>query len=240
MVGDEALARQKPLGVPEVAKELSYSERSIREMLNRGDIKATRLRPGGKWLITREDLDNYKADRGLEPALVRTESDTRIEGQLFKQDPLVAEARRKRDERIFKDSDAIMSERDLLGLRVGEGVLEGRSSSIHSQSPKLLNFIYHFMPQSNKYLSRELYDLTETLCNSLEALVKFATDDLYYDSSPTLIRLYPDFYPVERNTLDEKRAEQYRMYVDELRKLEASAREAYKAYRIAVREILFL
>jgi excisionase family DNA binding protein len=241
MVGDEALARQKPLGVPEVAKELSYSEKSIREMLNRGDIKGTRLRPGGKWLITREDLDNYKADRGLEPARVQTESDTRIESQLLEQDPTAAEARRKHDKRIFQDSDAIMSERDILAFLYSLSVGRSRTSS---RSLQVAKFLTHFNYESNRYLSGELYDLTETLCDALEAISKF-TADSFYDtdrtSDGTLFRLYPYFEIVERNQQDEdKWRRQYNIYADELDRLIDTARKACKAYRIAVRETLFL
>lgn len=48
------------LTVSELAIELHYDERTIRDMLNEGLIRGRRLKPGGKWLIPRSEVNRFK------------------------------------------------------------------------------------------------------------------------------------------------------------------------------------
>ena len=58
-----------PFTVKEAAERLSYSVRTVRDMLNSGEMAGSRVRPNGKWLISK-----YEVDRLLGSAKERTDS----------------------------------------------------------------------------------------------------------------------------------------------------------------------
>lgn len=149
---------------------------------------------------------------------------------------------RRHDVDIFKRWDAIMNEQDLTNFLYG---LEAGHSFRDSQSSKLEKFLWFFSYQSNRYVSRKLYDLAERLCNALTELGEFLWDKVYdiplpHDAGDTKMGLYPYFDIVVRNRQDAKKwREQYDRYVAELYKLVEAARQAYQDYRVHIRETLF-
>lgn len=49
----------KYITVSELAKELEFTSQTIRNWIRLGIIKAHRINPKGKFLISREDVDEY-------------------------------------------------------------------------------------------------------------------------------------------------------------------------------------
>jgi len=149
---------------------------------------------------------------------------------------------KQHDIEIFQKADAIMSEKNVVAFLYS---LQAGHSYTSSQSLKLAEFLCFFDYESNRYVSRKLYDLAERMCNALAELAQFLSDKVYANRFPggggdTQMRLYPYFDIVVRNRQDEEKwREQYDGYVAELDKLAEAAQQAYKDYRIHIRGTLF-
>lgn len=148
---------------------------------------------------------------------------------------------RQHDIDIFEKSDAMMNEQGLEGFLWN---LEMNEFCMRSQWIKVDKFLQFFNYESNRYVSRTLYELAEKVCDTLDELCKFLDDKIYPyrlgDGSDVELCLYPDYEVVGDQKLTRQEwEEQFHCYVAELKKLVLSARQAYKAYRIAIRQILF-
>jgi len=239
-VGNEASARQKPLGVPEVAKELNYSEKSVREMLNRGDIKGTRIRLGGKWLVTRENLDSYKEEHGLIQRTIPEQAESNL--QQDTPTPKQISHVENHDIEIFKKSNSIMSEENLLDFL---WPLDGGPSIYYYRKAEAVErFLQFFSFVGNQYLDREALRLCNNLCEALRKLEAFLCDNFrppQRSGVSDYARLIPGecahgYYSGEEDSEDEKI---YWKYFDELQELNNTCKDCMKQYRAYIRDTLF-
>lgn len=151
---------------------------------------------------------------------------------------------RQHDIEIFQKADAIMSEKNLVGLLES---LQAGHCYRDSQSSKLDEFLWFFDYESNRYVSKKLYDLAERLCDALHELGRFLwASDAFFDvprggpGNDQLFKLYPAYEIIERRGVDETEYHKQRSeYVDKLEKIVETTRQAYKDYRIHIRETLF-
>ncbi|HEX78481.1 MAG TPA: hypothetical protein G4O03_08790 [Dehalococcoidia bacterium] len=146
---------------------------------------------------------------------------------------------KQHDIEVFEKSDSIMSEKELRALlyRLDAG---GRYHD--SESLKLAEFLHFFNYESNQYISSKLRDLADKMCNALGELGKFmwASDAFFDIGKGGMNKLYPAFEIIERRGLsEEKYRKQFKEYQDELQKLVETASQAYRDYRVHVRETLF-
>lgn len=102
MSGNDAFDKDEVLVVADLAKELHYSDRYIRDLLNRGRIKGNKLNERGQWRVLRSELNRFKKEiglsgkAGLEQTIELESKEQQLPTQKQKQtDPLVQEAQRK-------------------------------------------------------------------------------------------------------------------------------------------------
>ena len=146
---------------------------------------------------------------------------------------------RQHDLRIFKESDAIMSEKSIESFLSS---LEHGHAYRSSQSLMLARFHEFFSYESNQYVSKAIRDLSEKMLNALEELGRFVWDsDLFFDivtkGDDTKFKLYPSYeIIVRRGVTQELYDKQYNEYANQLYELVEAARSAYKDYRAQIRE----
>lgn len=149
---------------------------------------------------------------------------------------------RQHDLRVFEESDAIMSEKNLKAFLYS---LEVSHSYRESKSLMLEKFLYFFRYETNKYVSKRIDELSKRLCKTLDELGNFlwvsgAFFDLETKHDDQKYRLYPAYEIIVKRGVDEESYQKQRdEYVDMLYKLCESSRQAYNAYRVQIREILF-
>ena len=65
MSSKDAFSKDEILVVADLVKELHYSDRYIRDLLNKGRIKGNKLNERGQWRVTRSELNRFKKGIGL-------------------------------------------------------------------------------------------------------------------------------------------------------------------------------
>jgi hypothetical protein len=238
MASDEDSAKEKLLGVPEVAKELSYSEKAIREILNRGELKGTRLRPGGKWLVTRGDLDDFKEKHGIGQKTNKVEAEHTMKLDEQSINAQVSWEMRKisHDEGIFREADSVLSERDVRRIVL---VLRGANAINYSDLTMLesfFNFVY--LPATHQYTIKELNDDYSKFITSLDNLLKFTGRHFYPSDTENKTELW---VPTDKRYNFEWDIETWQRYHNlekALNKLIDRMHEAYKVYRTSITKIL--
>lgn len=139
---------------------------------------------------------------------------------------------RQHDAKIFEESDAILSEQDIefaLGIE-----LEAVGFIGHSEVSALVDFdgFFSFGKETNKYINLTLRSLSESVCQKLVQL------------QPLIHNLF-----IEGSTYDGGGKKIHGLVLSELMppedirqlmQLSASCRAAYRSYRAAVRDTLFL
>jgi hypothetical protein len=95
-IKDTISSREKMYTVQDLMRILKYSDKTIRNMLNLGEIAGLRIGTRGKWLVFKSELDRFKKEG---PG-----KDTASRGLLS------TEEIKEQDIRIFRQGDSIMSE----------------------------------------------------------------------------------------------------------------------------------
>jgi excisionase family DNA binding protein len=214
-------ANEKMYTVQELAMILKYSERSIRNMLNRGEIAGVRIGTRGKWLVPKSEVDRFKkegpskapTDRGL----------------------LSADAIRQHDIGIFQKSDSIMSE---LQVRAMLWRIKHEQRFGIADHSMIFNFVCYFHFRGNNYIEEKLRDARDKLWDSFEELnlflqLKFEVfkqrglfkDKIY------ILRNHPDVHGMEQIT-------EYDTLETELKRVIESAEVTYNEYRDTVKTVL--
>lgn len=150
---------------------------------------------------------------------------------------------RPHDKEIFKKSDKIMREEEIKDLF--DLVLDAVYYS--KEEYQLFNYLNFFEFESNKYISKILYDSAENMIAELKKLSWFMSESQLFWAVPHNKRGKYIFFPdekefMERNCVVGRKdyEEQYRKNYFKLKKLVEDARSAYEIYRTEVRDILFL
>ena len=149
---------------------------------------------------------------------------------------------RPHDIDIFKNSDSIINEHDMKEIFYR---LEGFAEYYESQSISLFKFLQFFNYESNKYISKILYDSTKRMIDKIEELSKFMHSDIFFTPDPDRedikLNLWHAGHVIEEMGIDqETRDKQFYEYWENLKSLVQDARSAYTDYRSDMREILFL
>jgi len=233
MSGNDAFDEDEVLVVADLVNELHYSDRYIRDLLNNSRIKGTKLNERGQWRILRSDLNRFKKEIGLS-GKAGFEQTTKSEAKDSQTvlDTEQSNLARQHDVTIFKKSDAILSEQDIeivLGIE-----LEAAKFIGHSEQSDLVAFygFFSFGEETNKYINLTLRSLSESVCQKLVQLQPLIhhlfIEGSIYDGDGKKIhgRVLSELIPPED--------------IRQLMQLSASCRAAYRSYRAAVRETLFL
>ena len=204
------------LSVEQVATILPYSERTIRGMLQNGQIAGTRFGIRGKWLITRSNVKRFQ-EHGERSFDVEQMADA--------------------DKETFRKSDRIMAETDLIHLL---SCLEHDKFYKLDDYRKLFKFMHYFYYESNSYINPELQRLRSKLWKVLEDLAVFLKVEFIEEKGTgpfrTVIYRIPGYgeYDDERAVKERSRTER------ELKDHVSAARRTYGQYRRAIKRILCL
>lgn len=247
-------AKEKPLTVTDVAKELGYSEKTIRDILNRGELRGTRLRPGGKWLVTREALDSYKEKRGLGPKFENPKTipkftkdiDQPTNSSTSDSKTEMGQLSRQHDIAIFQKFENIQNEGQLLSflsyLDYGYHIWDACAVET------LCSFCELSKRESNKYLNLQVQKDSENFITTLGELIFFISREStnFPDPSDTRLLLHPELrqphlpqYEIPRNKWRESN-KLYDQYEERLFELTNKVRISYSKFRASIRTSLFI
>ncbi|MFC1907653.1 hypothetical protein ACFLW8_06170 [Chloroflexota bacterium] len=220
------------LSVAEFAKAVRYKPRQIRRLIKSGEVVATRGEERRKWQIHQSEVPRFRG----EPQLIQEQA-AKSEPEAKQESPPIKQARhaRLRDERTFRKSDSIINEEGLLSFLVR---LELHNTYLGSTLKKLKEFRDLFGLETNKYVDDELTSLSDELVKTLTKLIRFLEFSFKDTGGTETINAYDDnvyiFNPQNRYLRESEQ------YLEELQQLSWTSRDAYEAYRAAVRKILFL
>jgi hypothetical protein len=226
------------LGVPDVAKELHYSERYVRDLLNSGGLKGRRLRERGKWMITRKDLEEFQLKHALidkpadEPTKHTPDEAIGVQSNERSNDDIL-----QHDKKIFEDSDAILNEGDV------RQIVNGLSSSCRLESDmgiKLGRIREFFSFEGNQYISDAVNTKCKNLTGAIDKLTDFTATHFYPSNEQHVAKLWVSGPGESKDDFDDLRREKYNTLVSELDRLVAGMNEAYKSYRAIVRTTLLM
>ncbi|QKF77458.1 hypothetical protein [Arcobacter defluvii] len=161
----------------------------------------------------------------------------------FKFYPILKEKENKQikfDSNIFKQSDAVLSEKQINEL-IGD--LESNHSYRSNQDNRLNSFLSFFEDTSNIYEYKELNCHITTLKKDLEKLQYFYSTHFfifpdYQTSDNTKFCMYPEGN-VDRNWNGKQESKSnYEEKEEKLLELCIKTKESYKKYRLEIRKIL--
>ena len=149
---------------------------------------------------------------------------------------------RPHDKDIFKASDSIINEHDMVKTF---DRLAGFAEFYESQAYSLIKFLKFFDYESNKYISKVLHDSVKRMIDNLNKLCKFMESGIFFSPNPhkedMKLKLWYAHTVIDEMRIDqETRDKQFYEYWEKLKSFVQDARCAYKDYRSNVREILFL
>ena len=149
---------------------------------------------------------------------------------------------RPHDKDIFKASDSIINEHDIVKIFQR---LAGSAEFYLSQAESLFEFLKFFDYESNKYISKILHDSVKRTIDNLEKLYAFMWSDIFFCPRPHVedmkYKLWYAGHVIDELGIDqETRDKQFQEYWEKLKSFVQDARCAYTDYRSNVREILFL
>jgi excisionase family DNA binding protein len=233
------------LTVSEVAEEIRYCDRWVRELLKRGELPGKRTGKRAKWLVTRGALNEYKLRHGL-----LQESESKGKQSLLQPMQIDREAAdisnmnhqriSRHDRKIFRESDNILNENRLDSLIVGNRFYQ-------DEWQMLAEYLIFFDKVSQRYIDSDLRELCKTSNRAMERLLHFM--EIHHEivssgeARGLLYKLYPGgdserFYDYLTNDNTRPRAET--RFGEKVDRLAKECQHAYKEYRSGVRETLFL
>jgi excisionase family DNA binding protein len=194
---------------------LGYSDKTIRNMLNQGEILGERISGRSKWLIPESELDRFKREGpGKDPA---------------NQDLLSTEEIKEHDIGIFRQGDSIMSEAQVKHL-----FWRLKHTLRYSKTDFSMLFDYQlfFHFRGNYYINKELRNARDKLYGSFEELMLFILykGGLFRDEI-RILRYHPDVHGMEQITECLVREEKLKQLIE-------SAEAIYNKYRDAVKMVL--
>lgn len=204
------------LSVEQVTTILPYSERTIRDMLQNGQIAGTRFGTRGKWLVARSEVKRFQ-EHGA---------------QSF--DP---EQMTDADKETFRKSDKIMAEADFIHIL---SCLEHDNYYKLDDYRKLFKFMRYFYYEGNSYINPELQRLCSKLWKVLEGLAIFLKLEFVEEKGSGPFR--HGIYRLARyGEDDDERAVKERCRTErELKDHVFTARKTYREYRRAIKKLLSL
>jgi hypothetical protein len=232
------------ISLSELAQQVPYSDRKLRQMLIDGEIQGFQIKPHGKWIIESDEVEKLIRG-GIEKEKPRAKiSEAEIEQQ-SKPSPDQVVLVRQHDIEIFNKSDAIMSEAKLKNfLWPLDG---GPPIYYYSQADYVSQYLDFFSYVGNQYIDTELKTINQTLCDALTELGtflhhEFRTPDRITHGDEKYSRLIPGelshmHYSGEGDMEDDKR---YWNYFEQLQTLNNKCKECFNKYRIYISETLFL
>ncbi|MFC2024423.1 helix-turn-helix domain-containing protein [Chloroflexota bacterium] len=237
------------LDIKQLAKETKYSERQVRDMLKRGEIIGGQLRDRGKWVVTRDALNDFKEKRGLLARIGNKEPKTIIEStKSVEQNVNAANIQNTQllfhEQKIFRESDDILNENRLDSLvnRLIVGI-----RFYEDEWQMLAKYLAFFDKVSQRYINANLRELNNRLNQAMERMLHFMEihSEIVSHGDPRGLKykLYPGgnserFYDHLTNDKTRPRAE--RRLGEKVDRLARECQHAYKEYRSSVRETLFL
>ncbi|MFC1968518.1 helix-turn-helix domain-containing protein, partial [Chloroflexota bacterium] len=168
----------KLLTVSDVTAEINYSDRYIRHFLTKGIIKGSKLTERGAWRIKRNDLEDFKRRHGLAEATVQEQPSIKEQDETGITLEQTSRAR-SHDERIFNESDKLLSEKQLLDFL---DCLEIAHEFLGSQTSRAVDFLEFFDYEGNKYLSPQLHSSCHCLQEALREVWVFILEPQHFIS----------------------------------------------------------
>jgi hypothetical protein len=214
------------------------------------------LLPSGKILLHCLFRDNYRREYKWTPRWIDVEEiffkSLEIEGKNESEGVWDNELRRlsekipyrQHDIEVFAEANKILNEEDLMSFLF---FIEANCIYYEHHARILYDFLRFFELESNKYISKRIYDSNLRMLNALNDLFTFMSDFNVFFLIPQdtikrnpRFKLYPSWEIIEKQKLDpEEYDKKVTIYVDKLHKLVGAVRTSYKDYRANIREILF-
>ena len=210
--------------VKECAKKLDRHPDTVYQWLRRGIIPYRRVTPHSIYEIPKSEVRRLKKlihERAVisEPA--------------GKQESPPAERANQsihHDEEIFRKSDSIINEGELLQFL---DRLEFNNTYVGPTLKKVKEFRDPFWFQTNKYVDDELTGLCDELVNALTKLIRFLEFSFKAAGDTETINAYDD--DVYRFNPQDRYLREREEYFEKLLQLTNTVRVGYSAYRAAVR-----
>ena len=214
-------AKEKMYTIKDLMKILKYSDRTIRNMLKRGEIAGVRTGTRGRWLVSRIELDRFKKEGPGKEQITRG--------------LLSADETKEHDIGIFQKGDSIMSEMQVKEL-LWRLKYEQRYSA--TDFSMILDFLGFFRFRGNYYINQELRNTRDKLWDGFEELMLFMQLNfeilkrrgLFHDEL-RILGYHPDVHGIEKIKEWEEREEKLKQVIE-------SAEVIYNEYRDTVKTVL--
>ena len=218
---DDIPAKEKMYTVQDLVKILKYSDKTVRNMLKRGEIAGIRIGTRGRWLVPKIELDRFKKEGPGKEQISRG--------------LLSADEIKEHDIRIFQKGDSIMSE-----AQVEELLWRLKHEQRYSATDfsMILHFQGFFRFRGNYYINQELRNARDKLWDDFEELMVFMQlhfeilkrRGLFHDEI-RILSYHPDVHGIEKIRKWEEREEKLKQVIE-------SAEVIYNEYRDTVKTVL--
>jgi len=218
---DDIPAKEKMYAVQDLVKILKYSDKTVRNMLKRGEIAGIRIGKRGKWLIPKSELDRFKKEGPGKEQISRG--------------LLSADEIKEHDIGIFQKGDSIMNE-----VQVEELLRRLKHKQRYSATDfsMILSFQGFFRFRGNYYINQELRNARDKLWDDFEELMLFMQvhfeilkrRSLFHDEI-RILGYHPDVHGTEKIRKWEEREEKLKQVIE-------SAEVIYNEYRDTVKTVL--
>ena len=218
---DNIPAKEKMYTVQDLVKILKYSDRTVRNMLKRGEIAGVRIGTRSRWLISKIELNRFKKEGPGKEQISRG--------------LLSAEETKEHDIRIFQKGDSIMSE-----VQVKELLWRLKHEQRYSATDfsMICDFLGFFRFRSNYYINQELRNARDKLWDGFEELMLFIQLNFerlkrrgWFHDEIRILGYHPDVHGIEKISEWEEREEKLKQVVE-------SAEVIYNEYRDTVKTVL--
>ena len=218
---DDIPAKEKMYAVQDLVKILKYSDKTVRNMLKRGEIAGVRIGTRGKWLVPKTELERFKKEGPGKEQISRG--------------LLSADEIKEHDIGIFQKGDSIMSE-----VQVEELLWRLKHEQRYSATDfsMILSFQGFFRFRGNYYINQELRNARDKLWDDFEELMVFMQlhfeilkrRGLFHDEI-RILGYHPDVHGTEKIRKWEEREEKLKQVIE-------SAEVIYNEYRDTVKTVL--
>ena len=218
---DDIPAKEKMYTVRDLVKILKYSDKTLRNMLKRGEIAGIRIGTRGRWLVSKSELDRFKKEGPGKEQISRG--------------LLSADETKEHDIRIFQKGDSIMSE-----VQVKELLWRLKHEQRYSATDfsMILDFVGFFHFRGNYYINQELRNARDKLWAGFEELLLFIQLNFeilkrrgWFHDEIRILGYHPDVHGIEKIKEWEKREEKLRQVIE-------SAEVIYDEYRDTIKTVL--
>ncbi|MGB2814346.1 MAG: helix-turn-helix domain-containing protein [Dehalococcoidales bacterium] len=218
---DSIPAKEKMYTVQDLVMILRLSDKSIRKMLNRGEIAGVRAGQRGRWLISKSEVNRFKKEGPSIAPKVR--------------ELLSADEIRQHDITIFQKGDSIMSEVQVRSI-LSRIMHEQRYGAIDFSM--IFDFLCFFHLRGNNYINEKLRNTRDKLWDSFEELNLFMQLNFeilkrrgFLHDEIRILSYHPDVHGIEKIRKWEEREEKLKQVIE-------SAEVIYNEYRDTVKTVL--